>query len=638
MQGLPQNIKVLFKRLMVLTILYFLLRLFFLAFNYKHFSTISVVELLKAFFYGFRFDFSAIVYLNFPLILIHLLPLPWWNKGVYQSIIKFLFYLVNIPFLIFNLIDLVYFRFTLKRTTADIFQWTGLGKDLQGLLPRFLTDYWYLIILFLVILYCLTQLYNYFSLNYLKDKTRWWVEVLAFFVLLPFFGVVARGGVQLRPISIISASDEVTPAVAPLVLNTSFTLLNTLGKNELAELSYFPMEKAMAVFSPLKVKVNTADSLKRKNVVVVIMESFSYEYISTLTHKPGYTPFLDSLMKESLFFTNAIANGKRSIEGIPAILASLPTFMENSYITSAYSGNQINGIAGLLKPYGYSSAFFHGGNNGTMGFDHFAKAAGFEFYFGKDEYGKQDGNDGNWGIYDEPFLQYTASKINELKQPFVSAFFSLSSHHPFTVPEKYKNTFKEDGQPIHKTLRYADFSLKRFFETIGSMPWYQNTIFVITADHTAAPELPEYTSSIGNYRIPLLIFTPDKSLKGTDSRLVQQADILPTILEVLAYPDSYISFGESMLKKPDNRFAVNYNNKVYQYFNDKYILQLNEEKILGLYEYQKDPELKNNLSGTLPQAEDSISRKAKAFIQVYNDCLIHNWLTVNTFKSWKEKK
>ena len=218
-------------------------------------------------------------------------------------------------------------------------------------------------------------------------------------------------------------------------------------------------------------------------------------------------------MKESLVFTNAFANAKSSMEGIPAILASIPSWMDDPFIYSFYSGNQITSLASLLKPKGYTSSFFHGGKNGTMGFDSFCKLAGIENYYGRTEYGEERDFDGNWGIWDEPLMQFAVRKMSESQKPFVSSIFTLNTHHPFTIPEKYRKQFKQGGHPLMTTIRYTDHAMKRFFEEAAKTDWYKNTIFVITADHTALDIEGEENSAMDDYRIPIIFFSPDGKLK-----------------------------------------------------------------------------------------------------------------------------
>ena len=199
----------------------------------------------------------------------------------------------------------------------------------------------------------------------------------------------------------------------------------------------------------------------------------------------GYTPFLDSLMGHSKSFTYAIANGRKSIDGLPSVISSIPS-LGVPYFLSPYSGNRINSLASLLGAEGYHTSFFHGAPNGSMGFNAFMNLAGVDHYYGMDEYGNADDFDGLWGIWDEPFLQFYADKLNTFPEPFMSSFFSVSSHHPFEIPDEYEDRFEGGPLPIHRCIQYTDFALKRFFEKASTMPWYKNTLFVITADHTSS--------------------------------------------------------------------------------------------------------------------------------------------------------
>ena len=139
--------------------------------------------------------------------------------------------------------------------------------------------------------------------------------------------------------------------------------------------------------------------------------------------------------------------------------------MEESYLTSTYGENKLSSIASSLVSKGYSSAFFHGGYNGTMNFDNYTKKVGYRHYYGKNQYNDDRDYDGNWGIYDEPFLQYTVKQLDTISKPFVATVFTLSSHHPYKIPEQHKGSFPKGTMIVHETVGYTDYALKRFFES-----------------------------------------------------------------------------------------------------------------------------------------------------------------------------
>jgi phosphoglycerol transferase MdoB-like AlkP superfamily enzyme len=365
--------------------------------------------------------------------------------------------------------------------------------------------------------------------------------------------------------------------------------------------------------------------------VVIILESFSREFVGALnknlnggTYK-GYTPFLDSLINESLVFPNAFANGRKSIDAIPSVTASIPALVL-PYVVSERSGNKINSIASLLGQQGYETAFFHGAPNGSMGFDAFTKMAGFHRYYGKNEYGKEDGFDGIWGIWDEPFFQYFADELNRMKEPFATTIFSVSSHHPFKVPVRYNDKFPEGNIPLQKCIRYTDYSLKEFFDKARTMPWFKNTLFVITADHCSESDFKEYKTLVNYFAVPLIFYKPDGSLKGKDESIAQQIDIMPSILGYLHYPKSYVAFGNNLFDKSAKRFAINYIEESYQFLSGDYALYFTDNNFIGIYDRLKDPSLTKNLLGSVDLKNEELLYKA--VIQQFNNRMMEDRLTV----------
>jgi len=168
--------------------------------------------------------------------------------------------------------------------------------------------------------------------------------------------------------------------------------------------------------------------------------------------------------------------------------------------------------------------------------------------------------DGHWGIWDEPFLQFYAAKMGEMSEPFVTAVFTLSSHHPFHIPEGTEALYPEGDLEIAKCIRYTDHALQRFFESARKQPWYNNTIFVLTSDHTNMSAYDVYKSDIGGFCAPVIFYDPSGEM-GTGMRdaVAQQTDILPTLLGWLGYDEPYVAFGCDLMHTPEaETWAVNY--------------------------------------------------------------------------------
>jgi phosphoglycerol transferase MdoB-like AlkP superfamily enzyme len=492
-------------------------------------------------------------------------------------------------------------------------------------------DFWYLLLIFFGIIYFMYKLYPSIRITKIKPENKLIMasysatgKILLFLLFTSFLIIGFRGGIQFKPLNIISASQYGTGKTTTLVLNTSFTVVKTFGKKKIDDIHWMSEQDAVRI-SPVIKSPDLSAPFNPKNIVIIILESFGKEYIGSLNLYKGYTPFLDSLISKSLIFSNAYANGKRSIEGIPAIIAGIPALMPEPFITSSYSGNSITTLPSLLKSKGYSSIFFHGGTNGTMGFDNFTKSAGYDSYFGRTEYNDDMDFDGSWGIYDEPFLQRTASELNKTNTPFIASIFTISSHHPYKIPEKYSGRFPSGTLPIHESIGYADYSLKRFFDSASKMNWFSNTLFVITADHTALSEYPFYRSQVGLFSIPLIFYSPvDSLLRGINRRTTQQIDIIPSILDYINFDHPFYSLGTSVFDKKEEGYAVNLMNENYQLINDVYSLVINATEKNSLYKFTEDSTLKNNLSGKDTLLERKMEIKLFSVIQNFNQTMIKN--------------
>jgi len=621
------NISLLIKRLALVLVLLSISRLVFYFLNYSNFSDPGIWETLKLFIAGIQYDIATVLAFNILFVFLYLLPGSYRFHRKFHAIMKILFIVVNGIILASNFADCEYFKFVNKRTTADILPYIFLSDDLVTLMPRFIRDFWYLFLIWFSTIFTLWYFYPKQVKPGKNIQTPWYKYLYQGIFSILLLGVFLIGfrGLRLKPLRIIDAARYTETKNIPMVLNTPFTILKTIGNNQLIEKNYFTEEEALTYYNPVK-EYSSDKNFNPQNIVIFIMESFSKEYVGALSGDEGYTPFLDSLIQHSLVFSNAFANGKRSIEAMPSIIASLPTLMTSSYISSGYATNNINSIASLLKNKGYHTSFFHGGSNGTMGFDNFAHTAGIDEYYGMNEYGKNKDFDGNWGVFDEEFLQFYATKLNSFKEPFFSSLFTLSSHHPYTIPGKYKGKFRKGPLKILEAVGYSDFSLKQFFKTASEMPWYKNTLFIITADHTSQPIKPEYTTNLGQFRVPIIYFHPaDSSLRGKKDLITQQLDIMPSILDYLDYDKPFISFGNSILRPMDDHFALTFQNGIYQFIENGYTLLYNQnEGPIALYHFETDPLLENNLLGTSQSTLDEMVNKIESIIQEYNRRMIRN--------------
>lgn len=617
------QIKDILKKILALLILYSFSRILFYVFNASYFSDASFSQLCKIFLFGIRFDYSAIIQYNLLFIVLYLLPFPFTNNRIYRKVLFSAFWIINAFLLLGNFIDIEYFKYTSKRTTADIFKYAAISSDVANLIPQFLRDFWYIPLLWIGTVWIGIKL----TLNKKSTfVTRFAAINLLVMILLTGVLFITSRGFGMKPLRIISAARYASSQDIPLLINTPFSILHTLQEKKNAQRNYFEGDSYKKLFSP--VRQYKAFQKRTDNIVIIILESFSHEFIGKLSGKKTYTPFLDSLMDQSLYFVNGFANCRKSIEAIPAILAGLPSLTDNSYISSRYASNRLEAIPTILQNHGYQTSFFHGGRNGTMGFDEFSKVSGIKQYYGMNEYKGPEAFDGNWGISDFEFMQFAANSMTTFKQPFFSAIFTLSSHHPYFVPKNFDNLIPKNEEPQLRAIRYTDISLKSFFETAKKQQWYNNTLFVLVADHTAKVIDNDYNNPVGTFRIPIIFYHPGlESLKGKREDITQQTDIMPSVLDFLGIEEPFLAFGTSVFDTKRNSYAVSYLSDIYYYFKGSYILSFDGENSVSLFNYVEDKRLINNIKDN-KDSTAILENKLKAILQDYMTRLEKNEMYV----------
>jgi phosphoglycerol transferase MdoB-like AlkP superfamily enzyme len=620
----------LLKRIGLILAIFTATRLLFLLFNWSYFQPLSVSETLRSFFFGIRFDFIPVFYLNILFILVHLFLFGFINKEISQKIVKGLIIAVNSLILLGNFIDMGYFGYTARRSGWEMIIMLFTSSDTSKMIPQYFVSYWYLLVLWILSILMLIRFYPKLKIyNAVKSvgSLIGTTICITLAVVLLTAGLIFARGIDTKPVRMITANKYISPKYIPLLINTPFTIINTFHQHTEALGDFFPLQQLPGLYSPVH-KPKFTGGFKPMNVVLIILESFGKEYIETQSSNGlSFTPFFDSLAGAGLYCTNAYANAKRSMDAMPPLLGGFPSLLQTSFISSAYSVNSVRGLAAILKEENYNSSFFHGGQNGTMGFDMFCKSAGFDRYFGRKEYNNDKDYDGAWGIWDEDFFQFMAQNLDNFKQPFFSVLFSLSSHDPYPIPEKFKDRFFPDEPKIIRSIAYTDYSLRRFFETASHMRWFRNTLFVLCPDHTSIAFDRKYKTDVGRISIPIIYFNPsDTDLSGKYNNVTQQLDILPTILDYLNYPGTYAAYGKSIFSN-EYRFTVSFNDINYQIIDSSYCLLFDGDKTIRLNNFKKDTLLLRNLAGKNNDIQYELEKNLKAFLQDYYYRLNTNRLT-----------
>lgn len=616
----------LLRRIVLLYIVLLLCRIVFYCYNYALIGPLGWQEVLTLAGGGLKFDTVSVLYANLLFIVLSLLPFHFRERSWYRRILFWYYAVINSLLIVaVNLADCVYFRYTQKRFTADEIFFADNSNSVQ-LVLKFAAENWYLLLVGAVLIWLLVWGYGR-KITPRSPLREGWVYhsvntgLLVIAILLGIAGM--RGGVtrMTRPITLSNATLYAsTSEKANLILSNPFCILRTIGSGGSVKYTrYFSPEKLDEYFTPTHRPDSSAVNLEGRNVMVFILESMSAEHSAYLKPElygngmqPGYTPFLDSLMRQSLCFGQMYANGTRSIQAMPAVLGSIPSFKQ-PFVLMPQSLGKSRQLPQILRDKGYRTAFFCGSERGSMGFGAYARSASIERLLSREDYEAVHGTgdfDGYWGIWDEPFLQFTGEELSKMQEPFFATLFTLSSHHPFVVPEQYRNVLPEGTTKIHKPAAYEDLAFRNFYRRFEHEEWFQRTIFVFVADHVSSEKMAEETRSYpGNYHIVGFIHTPDGALAPQFlAQTVQQIDIMPTLLGLLGNREPYFAFGRDILNEPDREpWAVMYDSE-FRVVTDEALFSFDEERMTGA----------TFRSGTSDREQTaSVENRLKALIQQY---------------------
>lgn len=545
-----------------------LCRIVFLLYNATEIGHIPGSEVWNLVKGAFVFDTVSMIYLNAAFIVMSLMPFRFRRNRWYRGAMFWYWISANSAAVAINLADAIYFHYTGKRFTVDEMFFAGNDNSLH-LILKFMGENWYLVVAWAAITLMLVLLYRRKTVPETPIRNPWAyfgvnLMILAAACILSIGGV--RGGFSrmTRPITLSNAMQYASsPSKANLILSNPFAILRTAGRSGgiVYEKYYTPQELA-EIYTPYHYpKVKLLEFTP--NIIIFVLESFSAEHSAFLNPElygsdPGYTPFLDSLMRNGYTFTNAHAGGHKSIEALPSIMGSIPSF-RTPFVLMPQALGKSRQLPRILADKGYSTLFFHGSERGSMGFEAYMRNAGVQTIYSREDYEavhRKKAFDGYWGIWDMQFIDWMGEVLTTVEQPFFSTIFTLSSHHPFNVPQEYMSL--PAGQTkVHRGIQYTDLSIRKFFERFGSEDWFRNSVFVFVADHVSSEVYAPETATIpGRSRIIQFIYTPSGLLRGTDDRIAQQIDLMPTLMNFVPMAEPYFAFGRDLFGEPERKPIV----------------------------------------------------------------------------------
>lgn len=625
-------------RLLAVLFLLSFSRWFIYMFNMHFFQNLTIGGAVRLYFVGLRFDLVVLAYLNIPMIFYYLFPsVRLHGKGM-QRLIDFIYVVFNSLAISLNLIDVVYFRFIGKRMTSEITQFFGNIYENTGVtLRHILVNYWYmalLIVLFVSVLIVVAR-WTTIKKNNAPVTQQWYLRNAFAFIIFSILTLIAcRGGLREKPISMATALRYTNPQNAPIVLNTPFSIVKGAKTQTLKEIHLVEDP----TFSPIHEDIvanrfiTENDSIP-DNVVLIILENFGQEMIGYYNPQRRFqlTPFLDSLLNNSLTFSG-MANGRRSIESLPSILSGLPSLMDLDYINSPYSHNDLSSFGKNLKNHGYQTSFFHGEDKGSLGIAGFVHNVGFDNYFRSEKHGKQGVFDKTRYIFARHFLQDACKAIDTMPQPFATVLYIFSPQHPFTSPKDIELPHESHlWTDFELSVYCCDYALREFFTEAQKEDWYDNTLFVITADHANTEHfLPQYSNIWGIYKVPVAFFEPSRIQARKVDEIAQQTDLNVSILSALGINDTIFSFGRNLFDSTSNPCHVSYINQTYQYSDGHFLIQSDGTNPLGIFNITSGDIINDNLLDRI-QCPD-LYRKLSEQLQEYNNSMINNNLTVEKYR------
>lgn len=645
---LHNSITVLAWRLLIVYALLFLLRVIFYLLNTDTLGPMTRAEVPALVRGSLLFDTAGVCYCYCLFTVLSLLPLRARGRQWYRRLLFWTWLVPGIVIVLTNLADTVYFHYAKKRVTVDELHFAD-NDNTGHILWKAAGENWYLVLFAIVLVWGMVRLYRLVKPAPVRIRSGW-AFVLTGSLMTLVSAVLLVGGMRgglshaIRPIAMSNAAQyALSPAKASVVLSNPFCILRTISNKKISYVRYFPDERELAArFSPCRYPA--ADSLRHdrfgtqrgKNILIFVLESFSYEHSAYLNPElykgeASYTPFLDSLMREGYLFRRGYANGRKSIDALPSVLSSIPSF-KTPFVVTPQSLGETRGLGRLLGEEGYSTWFFNGSENKSMGFVAYAKLSGVENARTREDYEAKIGRrdyDGYWGIWDGPFMQYMARELDTVPKPFFATIFTLSSHHPFVVPEGYENMLPEGRTKVQRPVAYTDRSLRDFFDYARRQPWYENTLFVFTADHVSSEVYgDESKAPTGNSHIIFFLYTPDGSLRGDDPHVAQQIDLMPTLLGLTGYDKPYFAYGQDIFeiradsaRVSERAFAINYLNESFQWITDSTAMFFDEHEVTHLFDLERDPLERHNLIEQGAEPDTAQVERMKALLQTYYERL-----------------
>jgi phosphoglycerol transferase MdoB-like AlkP superfamily enzyme len=648
--SLPPELVFILQLFLLWLMLFTVLRIGLLIRNALLFSSIPVQTLFKSFLVGSRFDCIVVCQLLLPLLAWLLIPrFGWQYQKRLVHLLPLVFSLLWAPLIFLSMAEWEFYWEFQDRFNNLAIQY--LADDPSTVLSMIWNGYpvlWYC-----SLWVCITALLHYGQKRLLKRSllpipftlNRHLQQVIPVGVLVAIFLFVgARGTLrQGPPLRWGDAYFSDTAAANHLALNGIFCLTKSILERSNNDRSGFwlksvPQDKAFTVvrnlvlqpgdrlFSPeqyplLRIPGESSRTVefspRPRNLVVILMESFSGEFVHTLGAPYNATPRFDQLSKQGILFDHFFSQGSHTHQGIFATLCSFPNLPGYEFLMSNDAGMQpFLSLPSILKNKGYQTLYVYNGSNTWDNQEGFFRNQGVQVFIGRDDYINPLHKDPTWGVSDEDMFMRAAEEIGRLtkSRPTFAFLQTLSNHVPFNLPPPAPFndlTGPQQLLPRLNGIRYADWALGNFIDKVSREPWFKNTLFVILGDHGFAFESKQAELDLDDYHIPLLIYYPgDTRYAGRRVHTVaSQVDVLPTSLGVLGIRTANQAWGRDLfrLDSSDPGWAVLKpagNSQKVAFIQGNSLLVMKPGFNSELWQYKLNPWQANTINGQNSMAID----------------------------------
>jgi phosphoglycerol transferase MdoB-like AlkP superfamily enzyme len=509
--------------------------------------------------FSFRFDLLITSYLFILVWLLFSLRLNVSKisvRPVYRFLIVY-FVIVDLFVLLLVCSDIPYYTFFNERINPAIILWINNPEMMINFLkdsPQYLPFFLLYILAFTAMIYCQLRILKHWK-NQPVPEGKGHLAGTLILAAMVFVGM--RGGIQTRALEVRDSFRAANNYVNQFPLNPVLTYLNNFIYQNTSYLSdddfsIFLKEQNIDLSDrfPLARKTSAPDSAKKWNVVLIIMESMTGNVMKEFGNQENLTPFLDSLTGVSMNVKGLYSTGTHTCNGVYSTLFSLPSFMGVHPMSNPGSVSQdFYGMPAVLKEKGYQNIFFTSHSRYWDNMQIFLTKNGMDTIY-DDLSHRQEARINAFGMPDEAVFETALKKIDERtpKGPVFASILTISTHIPYTIPEFSKySKLPQLKDPMKNVYRYADWSIKQFFEEARQKPWFENTLFVLVADHGINLE-PESDMPLSFHRAPLIFFKKDLPPQQLNM-LASQTDIFPTVMGLLNQPYTNNTMGIDLRKE-----------------------------------------------------------------------------------------